>query len=231
MKARSIKRLDPDGSLADNAQRIVSVRLDELCSYMPTVTDPAKVTELHDMRIAAKRLRYVLEVTADCFGPYADKALRRTKDLQELLGDIHDCDEHAPEVERLIAELRLQDEESLRVAAALDDDLDATLVPRAPHGPAYPGLVALATYLAARREVLFATFLTHWTDLEREGFRPRLEYALTERPAAPAPAGVAGTPPVIAPALMPTPRTVPPAAGPVDAEPVSSSALKAKPTS
>ena len=62
MKARRVAGLDPEGTLADNAERIVLVRLDELCSFMPRAADPDEVVALHDMRIAAKRLRYILEV-------------------------------------------------------------------------------------------------------------------------------------------------------------------------
>src|ERR1700709_1767090 len=97
MKARKVDGLEPDGALADNAERIVRVRLDELHSFIPRALDPYEVTALHDMRIAAKRLRYILEVTADvCFGPYAETALKRTKDLQDLLAEIHDCDVQLP---------------------------------------------------------------------------------------------------------------------------------------
>jgi CHAD domain-containing protein len=101
MKARRVKRLDPAGTLADNAERIVAVRLDEVCSFVPRALDPGEVEALHDMRIAAKRLRYVLEVTEACFGPYAEQAGKRTKELQDLLGDIHDCDVLLPRVEEL----------------------------------------------------------------------------------------------------------------------------------
>ena len=65
MKARKVKGLDPDGTLADNAERIVRIRLDELASFIPRALDPTEVVALHDMRIAAKRLRYILEVTAE----------------------------------------------------------------------------------------------------------------------------------------------------------------------
>ena len=63
MKARDVKGLDPAGPLADNVERIARTRLDELFSFAPAVLDPRNVRELHDMRIAAKRLRYVLEPT------------------------------------------------------------------------------------------------------------------------------------------------------------------------
>jgi hypothetical protein len=86
MKARKVKGLDADGALADNAERIVRARLDELQGFIPRALDPDEVVALHDMRIAAKRLRYILEVTAEsCFGPYAETALKRTKELQDLL--------------------------------------------------------------------------------------------------------------------------------------------------
>ena len=72
---------------------------------MPKAADPAEVVALHDMRIAAKRLRYILEVTGPCFGPYAGSAVKLVKDLQDLLGEIHDCDVQLPEVAAFLEEL------------------------------------------------------------------------------------------------------------------------------
>ena len=157
MKARKVKGLDCDAPLGDNAQRIVAARLDELCSFVPRALDPGEVEALHDMRIAAKRLRYVLEVTEPCFGPFAAQARKRTKELQDLLGDIHDCDVLVPKI--------------LAIRGELPDD-----------HPDRPGLRALVEERAGRRAALFADFLDFWTHLERDGFRARLEYAITERP-------------------------------------------------
>ena len=169
MKARKVKGLDPRGTLADNAQRIVAVRLDEVCAFAPRVLDPAEVEALHDMRIAAKRLRYVLEVTGELFGPYAAVAVKRTKDLQEVLGDIHDCDVLVPRVRALMAEL--EDADVAAVAAGGE--------PR--HAGDLGGLGALVVRTRARREQRFRAFLALWTELERDGFRARLEYAIAER--------------------------------------------------
>jgi CHAD domain-containing protein len=170
VKARKVKGIDPDAPLAGNAERIVRTRLDELCDFMPAAADPSAVTELHDMRIAAKRLRYALEVTGPCFGEYAATAVKHVKELQDLLGEIHDCDEHLPETAAFLDELVLADVAAVAAERA------------APNRSAYAGLVALQVQLRARREVLFARFLELWGDLERKGFRARLEYALTERP-------------------------------------------------
>ena len=101
MKARRVKGLDADMPLADAAERIIGVRLTELCDLAARAQDPAAVRELHDTRIAAKRLRYVLEMTADCFGPYAKTATKRAKDVQDLLGEIHDCDVMLPRLDEL----------------------------------------------------------------------------------------------------------------------------------
>ena len=172
MKARRVKGLDPEGTLADNAERIVRTRLDELWSFMPRAADPVEVEALHDMRIAAKRLRYVLEVTHPVFGPFAGEAVAAIKDLQDLLGDIHDCDVQLPETAAVLTDAIDAD------VAALSDGGDAT------NADVYAGLVGLAVRLRARREELFTRFLRTWLALERDGFRARLEFAVRERPGA-----------------------------------------------
>jgi hypothetical protein len=186
MKARKVKGLEPLAPLADNAERIVLVRLEELWSFTPRALDRDEVVALHDMRIAAKRLRYVLEVTADtCFGPYAKTALKRIKDLQDLLGEIHDCDVQLPRVVAREAELRAADAVEVRARArASADDLEPRLARRTANATAWRGLGTLAVYLQARRDLLFGRFLELWVGLERDGFRARLEYAARERPAA-----------------------------------------------
>jgi len=185
VKAKKVKALDPREALVDNARRIVRTRLGELHGFVPDALDPAQTVALHDMRIAAKRLRYVLEVTGHCFGPYADTARKRTKDLQDLIGEIHDCDELLPRVDALTARLREEDARTVREAAGPGaKDLGPGLAARGPHGPEYRGLAALAVWLQARRELLHGRFLQAWTDWGRDGVRARLEFALAEEPAA-----------------------------------------------
>lgn len=96
MKARPVEGLDPAAPLRPNAARIVRTRLEELRELAGPALDPAAATAQHDLRIAAKRLRYVLEITETCFGPEAKAARRAAKDLQGVLGEIHDCDVMLP---------------------------------------------------------------------------------------------------------------------------------------
>jgi hypothetical protein len=182
MKARKVKELDPGGPLADNVARIVQVRLDELLGFMPRASDPEEVEALHDLRIAAKRLRYVLELFAPSFGPYAAKAAKKARKLQDLVGEIHDADVTLPRVEALVAELREHDAAHVQKGAGDADDLQPGLAADAPHRTAFRGLETLDIHLRARRALLFERFLELWNELERQAFRTRLEYALTERP-------------------------------------------------
>jgi hypothetical protein len=183
MKARRVKGLDPEAALADNVERIVGVRVGELHAFMPKALDPGEVEALHDMRIAAKRLRYILELTAHAFGPYAATAAKRTKELQDLLGEIHDCDVTLPRVVALIEQTRRADAQAVRVSAGDAEDLDPRLSARAPHATLWRGLEAMAVHLQARRSLLFDRFVEQWAKLARDGFRARLEYAVAERPA------------------------------------------------
>ena len=76
----------------------MATRLDELRALASEALEPGAETAQHDMRIAAKRLRYVLEITGACFGPEAEAARRLAKELQGVLGEIHDCDVMLPKV-------------------------------------------------------------------------------------------------------------------------------------
>jgi CHAD domain len=178
LKARKVKKLDPAGSLDENAARIIRTRLDELRSFVPEALDPAEVEAQHDMRIAAKRLRYVLEVTGFCFGKPAVAARRRARDLQGLLGEIHDCDVMLPRVQAQIEALRADDARAVLLRAGEAEDLDPRLAARAPHRTAYRGLELLAVHLRARRALLFERFREFWQAETSKGTWARLESAV-----------------------------------------------------
>ena len=194
MKARRVKGLDPDGALADNALRIARVRVDELVSLASRALDPGETEALHDARIAAKRLRYVLEVTAPAFGPAARRGIKAARDLQDLLGEIHDCDVMLPRVRRHVKRLRAEDAEALRTAAAGSKDLGPAAARAAPNRARYRGLEALIAYLTARRAVLFERFLRDWGELEERRFFTALLEELGSPPSSRAGRSGAGAP-------------------------------------
>ena len=179
MKPKKVKKLDPALPLAENAARIVRVRLRELRSFAPDALDAERSGAQHDMRIAAKRLRYVLEATETSFGRAGPAARRRARDLQGVLGELHDCDVMLPRVERHLAGIRRLDADAVRARAGDAPDLDVELAAQAPHRTAYRGLEVLAVYLEARRRLLFDRFSELWRELERKGTWDALDRAAT----------------------------------------------------
>jgi CHAD domain-containing protein len=155
VKAARVKGLDPGMPLGEAAARIVRVRLDELLSLAPGALHPEQVETLHDLRIAAKRLRYLLETMAPALGPGASRAAKRAREIQDLLGEIHDCDVMAP---RVLAEL-----DALEARDGVND-------------PAFRGLAVLAAHLRTRRAALFERFVALWRRLEAEGALTRRGY-------------------------------------------------------
>jgi hypothetical protein len=180
MKAKKVKGLDPQTTLSENAARIIATRIGELRSFATAALDGDR-TQQHDMRIAAKRLRYVLEVAGFPFGDAADQARRAARDLQEILGEMHDCDVMLPRVDGQLASLRQADADVLRTLAGDAPDLEPALAVQAPHRTAYRGLDVLAVHLQARRALLFDRFAALWDELERKRTWKNLERALDAR--------------------------------------------------
>ena len=134
-RAWKVRGLKPDMSLRQVARRVLGVHIAEFYSYAPFIHDPARVTELHDMRIAAKRLRYTLELFRAALPPAAAGVIEQVKDMQEVLGQIHDADvlevmlqerlatiAHEAEA-ALLARLHDEPDEAARLAAILPNPL------------------------------------------------------------------------------------------------------------
>lgn len=74
------------------AREVVLTRLKELEQLSNSLYQPLKVGPLHRLRIAAKRLRYALELFEEVWGPPMLVFSKRVGGLQSSLGELHDCD-------------------------------------------------------------------------------------------------------------------------------------------
>lgn len=81
-------------------------RLEDFLSYEEYVTQPERASELHQMRIAAKWLRYTLETYAPLYPNQLKSYLQGIKKIQEMLGEIHDCDVWSEFLPRFLSEER-----------------------------------------------------------------------------------------------------------------------------
>jgi CHAD domain-containing protein len=136
-KAAEIE-VDPYEPFALAGARIVRMRADELFSHGDEVLDTADIERVHDMRVASRRLRAVLEIFEPVF-PQGDfkSVLRDVKALADALGERRDPDVHIedmeefekhvqaairPGIEALVARLRArQARGNDTLAAALED--------------------------------------------------------------------------------------------------------------
>ena len=100
-KARDIEALDCDMPYGRAAAHIVAVRAQELFAHADGVLDVTDIERVHDMRVATRRLRAVLEIFAPCFPAGEHKAaLRDVKRLADALGGRRDPDVQLAALER-----------------------------------------------------------------------------------------------------------------------------------
>lgn len=81
-----------EGALAGLAAISIGSGWDRFLLHGCSVRDADDTAGHHALRIAAKKLRYTLEVFRPLFPDKLRPAIRSLKTLQELLGGIHDCD-------------------------------------------------------------------------------------------------------------------------------------------
>lgn len=66
--------------------------LRQMLSYQDSLADPDDRENHHAMRIAAKRLRYTMEIAKPVYDGRLNDFVAAVKKLQGLLGELHDCD-------------------------------------------------------------------------------------------------------------------------------------------
>ncbi|HEV2753707.1 MAG TPA: CHAD domain-containing protein [Solirubrobacteraceae bacterium] len=94
----------------------MAVRGQELFDHAVDVLDTQDIARVHDMRVASRRLRAVLEIFAPCFPRDQHKAvLREVKDLADALGARRDPDVQLAGLEELAAALRKVEQPGLGV--------------------------------------------------------------------------------------------------------------------
>lgn len=208
------KLTQPDAPLRESAT-VLLVRMQEMYDWSPAIHHPENVDDLHNMRIAAKRLRYTMELFAPCFGPAFAAAQKTVEEIQERIGAIHDCDVLIPLLRKTLdKETEREKKQALRKGGGPPPFLAAE------------GLVPLITRKQAEREQLYRDFLRFWDGLPPQRFFETLTAIVQGTPppvpppgepvagGAPAPMAVAPPPdpplaaaePAVPPPPSPSPR-------------------------
>jgi CHAD domain-containing protein len=99
-RVRAADADDPPATLGDLATAQLGALL---AAFTDAVrADPSEPADLHQLRILGKRVRYAMELFADCFAPPLREALYPTvESLQESLGELQDAAVSAVRLETL----------------------------------------------------------------------------------------------------------------------------------
>ena len=128
----------------------------DLITYEPWVQFPEAVAEHHAMRIAAKKLRYTLELYSPLYRLGLRKQIRRIAKLQQILGDLHDCDVWIDNVTRIILKERSRERKP-------GDS-------RRPSPETVTGFKMFQHDREKERKAIYRQFVRYWSFLRQSGF-------------------------------------------------------------
>jgi hypothetical protein len=123
------------------------------------------------MRIAAKRLRYTLEISKPVYDDRLDEFIESVKNLQTLLGEIHDCDVWREQLQAFSEKLRRRILKHFGHVAPL--------------GRLQSGIAYLDDDRRRRRAVVFDELAAYWRQLAEKRFWERLAAIVMARPQEP----------------------------------------------
>jgi CHAD domain-containing protein len=125
-KAREVPGILPQTPFREAAARAVEVRTDEVFSFREGALDTGDIERVHDMRVATRRLRAVMEVFEPCFPKKRHRAaLRDVKRLADALGERRDPDVHIDALEDIGSALTAEDRPGIE---SLEQELRARQV-------------------------------------------------------------------------------------------------------
>lgn len=153
------------------ANEAIRLRLEDFLAYEPHVAYPERVAELHQMRIAAKHLRYTLEIFEPLYTRALRKPLKIVKEIQELLGQVHDCDVWIGYVPWFVEKERARTLEYFGEAV--------------PAQAFIPGLYALEADRREQRLRSYYMFRRFWELTQEKGIWERIRAAVTPAPEKP----------------------------------------------
>jgi CHAD domain-containing protein len=117
-KARDIPGLHAELSYREAAARTVDVRSRELFEHADGVLDTSDIERVHDMRVATRRLRAVLEIYETCFPRKQLRgALDDVKALADALGERRDPDVQLAQLDEFAAAVKPADRPGVELFA------------------------------------------------------------------------------------------------------------------
>lgn len=164
--------LPPEGATIQTpavfaARHQILKALDRVIAYESCLFNPAGIAQHHEMRLVTKELRYTMELFRPAYEGDLDAPLAATKKLQDMLGDLHDCDVWLELLPDFIKNERKRAEAYFGKASPVKR-LEA-------------GIESLQTTRRDDRERIFAELGDYWHKLSTGGTWQSLTTMLNER--------------------------------------------------
>jgi CHAD domain-containing protein len=154
-------------SFRQAGREVIAARVAELQELSDSLHHPFDIEPLHTMRIAAKRLRYAMELFAPCWGGKLTACSREVAELQTSLGELRDCDIWIAD---LGARLDRNRAESVDAAPNSSDE----------QGQVRRAAVWLLNHFTKERGKHFRQALARWEKWETTAFFARMESVLNK---------------------------------------------------
>jgi CHAD domain-containing protein len=165
LRSREVQVCSP--YVYERAGAHIRERQDDLMAYERTLDDPKDVHGHHQMRIAAKKLRYTMEICSPAYEGQLAAFIDPVKRVQSLLGDIHDCDVWVVDIDEFMERERLATIEYFGQDRAFNR--------------LKPGLQTLRDDRKAQRRKVFEEMLEYWQGLDEEHLWETLAETLRAR--------------------------------------------------
>lgn len=91
-KARKIEDIGPETPYKAAIGRLIETRFDEMMLHLDGTIAGRDPEELHDMRVASRRLRAAMDVAVECFPARFTYFHKTIKELTDVLGAVRDYD-------------------------------------------------------------------------------------------------------------------------------------------
>ena len=152
-KPLKVKKLGCDDPPYIAAKRILRIRLKEYYSHWPDPDQTPTPTQLHNLRISGKRLRYSAESLRYLYRDRLALLIELLKRGQDMLGEIQDCRTHREDLAKDLSRLKRRKPRSEEIAA----------------------LENLIAEYDQRQKTLFGQFQEIWRGLTMKEFRDGLK--------------------------------------------------------
>ena len=162
-----IQTFYPPKELVDLARQKINDQLSLCFSYVPFITNPDNIREIHNLRISIKNLRYVVELFEIIY-PELNNFLSVLKIFQDDLGRLHDDDIWMIDLDNF------SEKEKNRIEKFYGQSGPINLI--------LPGIEYLKKIIINDRKTTYGTFLDHWNFHFQDQFWSRLRDEIIEFP-------------------------------------------------